>query len=61
MNTDTIPKTCRCGYPILVYIIEYDNDKPTQYHYFDGLSGNYEQTYICPGCKDRLDYITLEG
>lgn len=60
-TTDSEPRMCRCGYPILVYVISYEYDKPSQYRYFDGLSGNYEQTYICPGCQDRLDYITLGG
>ncbi len=54
-------KTCKCGYSIIVYVIEYESKKPPRYHYFDGCSGNYEQTYVCPGCHDRLDYITLEG
>lgn len=60
MNTDNEPRMCRCGYPILVYI-SYEHDRPSKYHYFDGLSGNYEQTYVCPGCQDRLNYETLGG
>jgi hypothetical protein len=58
-NTDTVIKTCRCGYNILVYIISYEYDKPTQYRYLDGHSGNYQQCYVCPGCHDRLDYERL--
>ena len=54
-------KICKCGYSIIVYVIEYESKKSSHYHYFDGYSGNYEQTYVCPGCHDRLDYITLEG
>ena len=60
-TTDSEPRMCRCGYPILVYVISYEHNKPPECHYFDGLSGNYEQTHVCPGCQDRLDYITLEG
>lgn len=59
MDTISEPKTCRCGYSILVYVINYEHNRPPKYHYFDGYSGNYEQTYVCPGCQDRLDYITL--
>jgi len=54
-------KQCKCGYSIIVYVISYEHGKQPRYHYFDGHSGNYEQTYVCPGCHDRLDYITLEG
>jgi len=54
-------KSCKCGYNIIVYVIEYSRNKSDNYHFFDGHSGNYEQTYVCPGCHDRLDYITLEG
>ena len=54
-------KQCKCGYSIIVYVISYASKRPSRYHYFDGHSGNYEQTYVCPGCHDRLDYITLEG
>lgn len=63
METSTEIKKCRCGYHIIVYIISYNEEslKAPCFHYFDGHSGNYEQTYVCPGCHDRLDYITLEG
>ena len=54
-------KQCRCGYPILVYVIQHEHGKEPYYHFFDGNSGNYEQIFVCPGCKDRLDYLTLEG
>jgi len=54
-------KQCKCGYSIIVYSIEYRSNKPDSYRYIDGNSGNYEQTYVCPGCHDRLDYNTLEG
>lgn len=55
-------KQCRCGYNILVYVnqSEYDSEK-ILYIFIDGHSGNYEQTFVCPGCHDRLDYHTLEG
>jgi len=61
MDTSVEPRSCKCGYAILVYVISYEHGKPTNYHYFDGHSGNYEQTYVCPGCQDRLDYLTLGG
>lgn len=61
METITEFKRCRCGYDIIVYLINYESGKPPQFHFFDGHSGNYEQTYVCPGCHDRLDYIILEG
>ena len=54
-------KKCRCGYMIIVYVISYESEKPNYYHYFDGHSGDYQQCYVCPGCKDRLDYLNLEG
>ena len=54
-------KQCKCGYNFIVYSIEYRFDKSDSYRFFDGNSGNYEQTYVCPGCHDRLDYSTLEG
>ena len=54
-------KQCRCGYSIIVYVIAYANDRPSHYHYFDGHSGDYQQCYLCPGCRDRLDYMKLEG
>jgi len=54
-------KRCKCGYSIIVYTIEYMFNKPPRYSYFDGHSGDYQQCYICPGCKDRLDYLNLEG
>ena len=55
-------RSCRCGYSILIYVnqSEYDEAK-VHYIFFDGHSGNYEQTFVCPGCHDRLDYFTLEG
>lgn len=55
-------KKCKCGYSILVYVNQsnYDSNK-ILYVFFDGHSGNYEQTFVCPGCKDRIDYLTLEG
>ena len=58
-ETDVAPKQCRCGYFILVYIISFQHDKPPQYRYFDGHSGDYQQCYVCPGCHDRLDYERL--
>ena len=54
-------KQCRCGYVIIVYTIKYEFEKPSQYRFFDGHSGDYQQCYVCPGCHDRLDYLTLEG
>lgn len=53
MNTEF--KQCKCGYNILVY----KNRKI--YVFIDGHSGNYEQVDSCPGCHDRLEYLTLEG
>lgn len=61
MNTNAEYRKCKCGYNILVYVIYSSNDKPPKYHYFDGHSGNYEQVFVCPGCHDRLNYMTLEG
>ena len=63
MNTDTEIKKCKCGYHIIVYSIRYnvETKKEPRFHFFDGHSGNYEQTYVCPGCNGRLDYMTLEG
>jgi hypothetical protein len=54
-------KKCRCGYHIIVYVTAYESGKPSYYHYFDGHSGDYRQCYVCPGCKDRIDYLRLEG
>lgn len=54
-------KVCRCGYSIIVYVIVFESGKEPQYRYFDGHSGDYRQCYICPGCKERLDYMSLEG
>jgi len=54
-------KKCRCGYILIVYVLSYESEKPPYYHYFDGHSGNYKQCYVCPGCKDRLNYMNLEG
>ena len=61
METNTEIKKCRCGYHLIVYIISYNYEmqKKPQYRFFDGHSGNYEQSYVCPGCHDRLDYLTL--
>ncbi len=53
-------KRCRCGYHIIVYVIEHIEGKPPHYHYFDGHSGDYQQCYVCPGCHDRLNYMKLE-
>lgn len=61
METVTEFKQCKCGYNIIVYLISYESGKPSRFHFFDGHSGNYEQTYVCPGCYDRLDYMTLGG
>jgi len=61
MRSGSEIKVCRCGYHIIVYSIISELDKPTRYRYFDGHSGNYEQTYVCPGCHDRLDYQILRG
>ena len=54
-------KQCRCGYSILVYVnqSQYDESK-IHYVFIDGHSGNYGQVFICPGCHDRIDYLTLE-
>ena len=60
MNTSEI-KRCKCGYSIIVYTISYMFDRQPQYRFFDGHSGDYQQCYVCPGCKERLDYMTLEG
>ena len=54
-------RKCRCGYSIIVYIVESVHDEPLYYHYFDGHSGDYKQVFVCPGCHDRLNYETLEG
>ena len=54
-------RRCKCGYIVLVYMIENHHNKPPHYHFFDGHSGNYQQCFICPGCKERLNYMTLEG
>jgi hypothetical protein len=55
-------KQCRCGYSIIVYVIEYEKTgKAPQFRFFDGHSGDYQQCFVCPGCHDRLDYMTLEG
>ena len=61
MNTETEFKQCKCGYSIIVYVLTYEMGQETQFRFFDGHSGNYEQTYVCPGCHDRLDYATLNG
>ena len=61
MNTDTEIKRCKCGYHIIVYAIGFESGRPPLFHFFDGHSGNYEQTYVCPGCHDRLDCMTLGG
>ena len=53
-------KRCRCGYSIIVYTITSDHDENKISHrFFDGHSGDYRQCWVCPGCHDRLDYITL--
>lgn len=52
-------KRCRCGYSILVYLTK--NKSGMHYFFIDGHSGNYDQVDTCPGCQDRLDYLTLEG
>jgi hypothetical protein len=54
-------KRCKCGYSIIVYTIENHHHKPPHYHFFDGHSGDYRQCFVCPGCKERLHYMTLEG
>ena len=54
-------KECRCGYSIIVYVTQYESNKPQYYHYFDGHSGDYRQCFVCPGCKDRLNYMKLKG
>lgn len=52
---------CKCGYSILVYETMPGINNDSYHVFFDGHSGNYEQTYTCPGCHDYLDYLTLEG
>lgn len=56
MSRITEFKRCRCGYSILVL-----SSGKKYYIFIDGHSGNYEQVDSCPGCKDALDYLTLEG
>ena len=53
-------KKCRCGYNIIVYVIEKMHDAEPLYHFFDGHSGHYTQCYVCPGCYERLKYMMLE-
>ena len=60
MTSITEFRQCRCGYSIMVYPVK-RADGELHFHFFDGHSGNYEQLAECPGCQDRLDYITLEG
>lgn len=53
---------CRCGYPILVYVIRKKDTTGRTIQdivYIDGHSGNYEPTYECPGCHSDLNYGTL--
>jgi hypothetical protein len=54
-------KNCRCGYPIMAYLEVIDDRGPEVIKYIDGLSGNYEETLVCPGCKDGLEYTMLEN
>ena len=55
-------KKCKCGYDIIMYTLKSEHGiTPDMYRYFDGHSGNHEQIYVCPSCKDRLDYRTLLG
>jgi hypothetical protein len=54
-------KKCRCGYSIITYTVQSEIDSSVLYQFFDGHSGDYRQCFICPGCKDRLSYMTLEG
>jgi len=54
-------KTCVCGQLILVYIIMYERGKQPQTIFFDASSENYEQVFICPNCKERLEYDKLGG
>ena len=53
MKTDY--KTCRCGQVLMVYEVAYERDKKAQVIFFDGSSGNYEQVFICPNCRARLN------
>ncbi len=52
-------KTCRCGQPILVYIITYERGKQPQTIFFDASTENYEQVFICSNCNERLEYNNL--
>ena len=60
MHLETL--TCRCGYSILVYLV---NKKDTTGQtiqdvvFIDGFSGNYEPTDECPGCHASLEYNML--
>jgi hypothetical protein len=60
MHLETL--TCRCGYPILVYLVK-KKDSTGQIRedivFMDGVSGNYEPTEECPGCHSGLDYNML--
>jgi len=59
MNTEY--RICRCGRPLMVYKIAYERGKKSQVIFFDFSSGNYDQVFICPGCKERLNYDELGG
>jgi len=59
MNTEY--KLCRCGQPLMIYKVEYERGKKPQVIFFDDASGNYEQVFICPSCKERLNYDILRG
>lgn len=61
MTNDTEIRKCRCGYHIIVHVLTYEFGQETQFRFFDGHSGNYEQTYVCPGCSIRLDYMKLDS
>jgi len=52
-------RTCRCGQPILVYMVAYERERKPQTIFFDAATENYEQVFICPGCNARLDYNNL--
>jgi len=55
---------CRCGYPILVYLLrkkDTTNRTVQTVVYIDGNSGNYEPIDECPGCRSGLSYNMLEG
>lgn len=62
MHLETL--MCRCGYPILVYLLNKKDEYGRVYQtvvYMDGMSGNYEPTEECPGCHCSLEYNMLEG